>query len=164
MNPPARYVSTSLALALVAAGYFLLQARMERPGPPRPAPPLAAPRPALPPIPPTARDILDRAVALDLRGDQRVRLEALDQLWRWEISGLEATIRESEREFSAFMSEAQASRGARVQDIQQRAAEFGRLSAELRERRWHHSDGALRVLADWQRERLEGRSHESAED
>ena len=41
-----------------------------------------------------------------------------------------------------------------IQEIQRRSTEFSRLSAELRERRQHHSEAALRVLADWQRTRL----------
>ena len=170
MNPATRYLSTSMALALVATTYFVFQPRPERPGPPRPSPALSAPRLPLPPAPPTAREILDRSVALDLRGDQRVRLEALDRLWRREISGLEAEIGEAEREFSGFVKEAQGVRGVTAQEIQRRGAEFSQLSAELRERRQHHSEAALRVLADWQRTRLaqprpfgtEGRSNEAA--
>jgi hypothetical protein len=169
MNPAARYLSTSVALALVATTYFVLQPRAERPGPPRPSPTLSAPRPALPPAPPTAREILDRGVALDLRGDQLVRLEALDRLWRREIGGLEAEIREAEREFSGFVKEAQGARGVRAQEIQRRGTEFSQLSTELRERRQRHSEAAVRVLANWQRTRLaqakpfviEGRSNES---
>ncbi len=169
MNPAVRALSTSVALALVATTYFVLQPRAERPPPPRPSPTLSAPRPPLPPAPPTARGILDRGVALDLWGDQRVRLKALDRLWRREISGLEAEIREAEREFSGFVNEAQGTRGVTAQEIQRRGTEFSQLSAELRERRQHHSEAALRVLADWQRTRLnqarafaaEGRSHEA---
>jgi hypothetical protein len=108
-------------------------------------------------------------VALDLGGHQRVRLEALDRLWRREISGLEAEIREAERELSGFVKEAHGARGVTAQEIERRGAEFSQLSAELRERRQHHSKAALRVLADWQRTRLaharpfviEGRSNEA---
>jgi hypothetical protein len=169
MTLAVRYLSTSVALALAATTYFVLQPRAERPAPPRPSPALSAPRPPLPPAPPTAREILDRGVALDLWGDQRVRLEALDRLWRREIGGLEAEIREAEREFAGFVTEAQGTRGATPQEVQRRGAEFSQLSAELRERRQHHSEAALRVLADWQRTRLaqsrpfviEGRSNEA---
>ena len=83
-----------------------------------------------------------------------MRLEALDRLWRREIRGLEAEIREAEREFSSFAKEAQGARGVTAQEIQRRGTEFSQLSAELRERRLHHSEAALRVLADWQRSRL----------
>jgi hypothetical protein len=155
MNPHARSLSATLAVVLVAAAYFVYQARMERPGPPRPAPVLSTERPAaLPPAPPTARQILDQRVALDLSGDQAVRLKALDRLWAREISGLEAMIHEAEREFSSFVNEAQGTKGASLQEIQQRSAEFSQLSAEMRERRQHHSEAALRVLAEWQRQRL----------
>ena len=168
MSPSARYLSTSLALALVATGYFLLQARTERLAPPRPA--LSAQRPAaLPPAPPTAREVLDRAGTLELGGHQLVRLEALDRLWRREIGGLEAEIRTAEREFSGFVQQAQGARGLTAQEIQRHGTEFSHLSAELRARRLRHSEAALRVLADWQRKRLaesrplviEGRSHEA---
>lgn len=155
MNPQARSLSATLAVALIAAAYFVFQARIDRPAAPRPAPALSAAGPAtLPAAPPTAREILDRAVALDLWGEQRVRLEALDSVWSKEVSGLEAALQEAEREFSRFMKEAQGARGASIQEIQRRSAEFGRLTAELRERHQRHSEAALRVLADWQRERL----------
>jgi hypothetical protein len=154
MKPAVRYVSTSVALALVATTYFVLQPRPDRPGPPRPSAALSAPRPPLPPAPPTAREILGRSVTLDLRDDQRVRLEALERLWHREISGLEAEIGEAEREFSGFVKEAQGVRGMTAREIQRRGAELSQLSAELRERRQRHSEAALRVLADWQRTRL----------
>jgi hypothetical protein len=155
MNPHVRSLSAALALVIVAAAYFVFQARTERPGPPRPAPALSAARPtALPPAPPTAHDILDQRVTLDLRGDQVVRLKALDRQWTHEISGLTAMIQEAEREFSVFVSGAQGTRGASLPEIEQRSATFSQLSAELRERRQHHSDAALRVLAEWQRQRL----------
>lgn len=171
MNPPVRYLTTTVALVTVALAYVLLQSRVERPAPRLPAPALSAARPApLPPAPYTAREIVDRAGVLDLGGDQLVRLEALDRLWRSEVSGLEAAIQEAERELSGFMKEAQGGRGASVQEIQRRAASFSQLSAELRERRQHHSEAALYVLADWQRQRLaqsrppgviEGRTNET---
>jgi hypothetical protein len=151
MNPHVRSLSAALALVIVAAAYFVFQARIERPGPPRPAPALSAARPtALPPARPTARDILDQRVTLDLRGDQIVQLKALDRLWTREISGLTAMIHEAEREFSIFASAAQGTRRASLPEIQRRSAEWSQLSAELRERRQHHSDAALRVLAEWQ--------------
>jgi len=108
----------------------------------------------LPPAPLSARVILDRGVALDLGGEQRRRLEALDRLWRHEISGLEAEIRETEREFAGFATETQGARGVTAGGIQRRGGEFGQLGAELRQRREHHSEAVLRVLASWQRARL----------
>jgi hypothetical protein len=155
MNPHVRSLSATLAVVLVAVAYFVYQARIERPGPPRPAPVLSTERPAaLPPAPPTARQILDQRVTLDLRGDQIVRLKALDRLWTHEVSGLEAMIHEAEGEFSGFVKDAQGAKRVSLQEIQQRSATFNQLSAELRERRQHHSEAALRVLAEWQRQRL----------
>jgi hypothetical protein len=155
MNQYVRSLTAALALAIVAVAYFTYQARMERPGLPRPASSHSAARPApLPPAQPTAREILDRRVTLDLRGDQIVRLKALDRLWVREVSGLEAMAHDAEREFSIFATEAQGNKGASLPEIQRRSAEFGQLSAELRERRHQHSDAALRVLAEWQRQRL----------
>ena len=171
MNPPVRYLSTTVALVTVALAYVLLQSRGERPAPRLPAPALSAARPApLPPAPPTAREILDRAGILDLRGDQLVRLEALDRLWKSEVSGLEAAIHGARRELSSFMKEVQGGRGASVQEIQRRSTEFSQLSAQLRQRRQHHAEAALYVLTDWQRQRLaqsrppviERRTNESA--
>ena len=161
MSPRVLYLSTTLALVAVAVVAVLLQGRLERPAPrsPAPRPPAwsAAPavRPAaLPPAPPTAREILDRAMVLDLRVDQVVRLQALDRLWRSEAGRLEGAIREAEREFSAFVKEAQTSRGTSGQEIQRRSAEWSELSAALREARQHHAEAALGLLADWQRQRL----------
>ena len=171
MNPSVRALAAAVALAIVAVAYFAYQARMDRPGPPRPAPsPSATHSTALPAAPATAREILGQRVPLDLRGDQVVRLEALDRLWMREASGLTAMIREAERAFSVFAGEAQAARKVSLPELQRRSEKFSELSAELRERRLHHSEAALRVLDDWQRQRVtpsrppvaEGRSHEAA--
>jgi hypothetical protein len=143
MSPHLRSLTATLALAAVATAYVLLQSRGERPAPRLPAPALSTARPAaLPAAPPTARVILDRAVVLDLEGHQLVHLEALDRVWRRETSGLGAAIHEAERELSAFMKEAQGSKGA---SIQKSTAVDGisQLSAELRARRQHHSEAAL---------------------
>ncbi len=155
MNPHVRSLSATLTVVLVAAAYFVFQTRVERPGPPRPAPALSAARPAaVPPAPPTAREVLDQRVALDLSGDQVVRLKALDRLWTQEIGGLTTMIHEAEREFSGFVKETQGAKGASLQEIERRSATFRQLSVELRERRQYHSEAALRVLAEWQRQRL----------
>jgi hypothetical protein len=155
MNPHVRSLATALALVVVAAAYLVYQSRMERPGPPRPSSVLSAARPTtLPSAPPTARDILDRAWALDLRDEQFMRLQALDRVWKSESSGLEARIQEAEREFSHSAAEAQGKNGANLRELQERSGEFSRLSAELRQRRLHHSDAALGVLYQWQRQRL----------
>jgi hypothetical protein len=109
-------------------------------------------------------------MTLDLRRDQVVRLKALDRSWRSESSALTAMIHDAERDFSIFASKAQGTRKASLPEIQQQSADFRQLSAELRERRQHHSDAALRVLDEWQRQRLapsrpagtERRSNEAA--
>jgi hypothetical protein len=157
MSPRVRYLSTTVALVALAVAYVLWQGRLERPAPRLPAASAPVIRPASPapvPLPPTAREILDRAVALDLSDHQVIRLHALDRLWTSEASGLEAAIRGTEGEFSAFMTTAQASGGANMQEIQSRSAELRRLSALLRERRQQHRDVAVGLLADWQRQRL----------
>lgn len=157
MSPRVRYLSTTVALVALAVAYVFWQSRLERPTPRRPAASAPVIRPASPapvPLPPTAREILDRAAALDLSDHQVVRLRALDRLWTSEASGLDAAIHVAEGEFSAFMMTAQASGGANMQDIQSRSAELRRLGALLRERRQQHSDVAVGLLADWQRQRL----------
>jgi len=154
MNPHVRALAAALALGIVAVAYFGYQSRMDRPGPSRPAPSLSAARAAaLPPAPPIAAEILDQSMTLGLRGDQVVRLKALDRLWRGEISGLTAMIHGAARDFSIFASKAQGTK-ASLPEIQQRSAEFRQLSAELRERRQQHSNAALSVLDEWQRQRL----------
>lgn len=157
MSPRLRYLSTTVALVALAAAYVLWQGRLERPAPRLPASSAPVIRPASPPRvprPPTAREILDRAVALELSDHQVIRLHALDRLWGSEASRLEAAIREAEGEVSTFMEEAKVSRGASVQEIQRRSTDLRNLGALLRERRQQHSDAAVGLLAEWQRRRL----------
>jgi len=155
MSPRVRSLSTTLALLAVAVAYVVLDRPVERPAPRLPAGSAPAVRPvAMPPAPPTARDILDRASALDLRPDQVARLQALDRLRASEARELEGAVREAQRELASFVKESQLSRGASAQEIQRRSAEFSDLSAALRESRQRHSEAALRLLADWQRVRL----------
>ena len=157
MSPRVRYLSTTVALVTLAAAYIFWQGRLERPTPRLPAASApvvrrAAPAPA--PLPPTAREILDRSVVLELSDHQVIRLHALDRLWTSEAGRLDAAIQVAEGEFSAFMKTAQASGGASMQEIQSRSAELRRLGALRRERHQQHSGAAVGLLADWQRQRL----------
>ena len=156
MSPRVRYLSTTVALVAAVAAYALWPRPLDWPSPRLPAGSAAATRPATPPMPPTARRILDQATALGLTQAQMAELRALDRAWTSESGALEAAIRDAQRELSDFMQEAQASRGASVQQIQQRSAEFSRLSATLRERRRHHAEAALQLLDGSQRHRLAG--------
>ena len=106
MSPRVRYLSTTVALVALAAAYVLWQGRLERPTPRLPAASAPVIRPASPsqvPRSPTAREILDRAVALELSDQQVHRLHALDRLWTSEGGRLEAAIREAEGEVAVFM-------------------------------------------------------------
>jgi hypothetical protein len=169
MSAQMRSVTAALALVVVAAGFSVYLGRMDRAGPARPTPALPAARPpAVSPGPLTAREILGQRVVLDLRGDQIVRLEALDETWRREAGELEALVRQAELEFSRFASESQRSRGASLPEIQRRSVAFSGLSAEVRQRRQQHAEAAIGVLDESQRLRVarsprplvEGRSHE----
>lgn len=157
MSPRVRYLSTTVAVVALAAAYVFWQGRFERPTLRLPAGSAPVIRPASPapvPLPPTAREILGRAAALDLSDHQVIRLHALDRLWTSEAGRLAAAIQGAEGEFSTFMKTAQASGGASMQEIQSRSEELRRLGALLRERRQQHSDVAVGLLADWQRQRL----------
>ena len=157
MSPRVRYLSTTVALVALVAAYVFWQGRLERPTPRLPAASAPVIRPAAPapvPLPPTAREILDRTLVLDLRDHQVIRLRALDGLWSSEASRLDAAIQMADGEFSAFMKTAQASGGTNMQEIQSRSAELRRLGALRRERRQQHSDAAIALLAEWQRQRL----------
>jgi hypothetical protein len=156
MSPRVRYLSTTVALVAALAAYVLWQRPLDRPSPRLPAGSAAAARPATPPMPPTARRILDQATALGLTHDQMAGLRALDRVWTSEERELQTAVQESERELAAFMKEAQASRGASVQQIQQRSTEFSSLSATLRERRRLQAEAALQLLDGSQRHRLAG--------
>ena len=157
MSPRVRYLFTTVALVALAAAYVVWQGRLERPTPRVPVAPAPVIRPAAPApaaLSPTAREILDRSVVLELTDHQVIRLHALDRLWTSEASRLDAAIRAAEGEFSAFMTTSQASGGASMQEIQSRSEELRRLGALLRERRQQHSDVAVGLLAAWQRQRL----------
>ncbi|HSL51629.1 MAG TPA: hypothetical protein VK878_21365 [Candidatus Deferrimicrobiaceae bacterium] len=156
MSPRARYLATTLVLVAAVAAYALWQRPLDRPTPRLPVASAPPARPAPPPVPPTARRILDRAAVLGLTHEQVVRLRALDRFWTNEERELQAAVRDAEQELSGFMKEAQGSRGASVQQIQQRSAEYSSLSATLRERRRRHSEAALQLLDGRQRHRLAG--------
>jgi hypothetical protein len=143
-----------LALVVGAGVYVLWQRPFERPTLrlPSAAPPVI--RAAQPVLPPTAREILDRAMILELRHDQMFRLQSLDRLWTNELSGLERDIEDAEREFSSVVKDAQASGGASGPDIERRALVFSGLSAGLRDGRERHAKAALGLLDGWQRERF----------
>ena len=152
MSVTHRYLTTSLVLLAVAFGYALTQTRGERPALPRPAGVAAAPR--VPPPLPSARDILDRGVALSLRAEQTRRLEALAREWSSETARLEAELQAATAEFSRFMSEAQERRGTSLQEIQHRSADVSDLGTHLREQRRLHGQAAAGLLTDRQRQRL----------
>jgi len=151
MSPWVRYLATTLALLAVAAGYALSQGWVERQSP-RPMVREARARPVPPPAPaPSARDILEWGPAVGLSREQAARLRALDAEWVRQSSDLQAAIEDEERQFSAFMKEAQGGRGASLQEIQRRSANLRDLSATLREARWRHGLASTEVLTEQQR-------------
>ena len=156
MSPLVRYLSTAVALAAAVTAHVLWQRPLDRPSPRLPAGSAAVARPTSPPMPPTARKILDQAMALGLTRAQMGRLQALDRAWASEEDELQVAVKDAERDLAAFMKEAQGSGRATVQQIQQRSTEFSRLSAMLRERRRLHAEAALRQLDGSQRHRLAG--------
>ena len=150
MSPRVRVLTTTLALLAVALAYTLTRDRVQ--APPRPARGGAIERPAPPPAPPpSAREIIDRRVPLGLSREQAARLEALDRQWQEESATLQAAIAKAEKAFAAFMQEAQARRGATLQEIHRQSAEVARLSAFLREGRLLHGEAATAVLSQAQR-------------
>ena len=151
MSPRVRHLSTTLALLAVAAGYTLSQGWVERQSP-RPMLREAGARPVPLPAPaPSAREILDRGPAVELSREQAARLRALDADWVRQSSDLQATVDDEERQFAAFMKEAQGGRGASLQEIQRRSANLRDLSATLREARWRHGLASAEVLTEQQR-------------
>ena len=154
MNVATRALVTSLVLVTVAVAYAVLAD-----GPRHPAPGVerradAVKRPALPPPPPAAREVLGRGAALSLRAEQVARLEALDREWRSQPGRLEADLDAAMAEFSRFMDEAHAGRGTTLAEIQRRSAEIATLGRALREERRLHGEAVARLLTDGQRERL----------
>jgi len=153
MSERVRYLTATLALAVIALGYFLVQEQAVRPGPrlgPRPAAALpAAPQPL-----PTARMFLDRGDDLALTQGQKARLEALDRQWEAESAGLDAAVRQEQEAFARFMQEAETRGKTNMQEIQGRSAGLRDLSATLRARRQHHAEAAVDVLTEKQRQML----------
>ncbi len=155
MNPRLRSLSTTLALVALGLGYGLIQAKPWRPPPPLVARSAeAVQRPAPPPLPPSAREILDRSAALSLTANQKARLTALDEKWRKELTPLKVAIETAGEDFSQFMREAEAGGKTSLQEIQRRSEEFRRLNAELREGRRHHAEAAAQILTESQRRKL----------
>ena len=141
------------ALVIVAVGWTILQARPEHPqlSLPRSA---AITRPAPVALPPTARDILDGGVLLDLTAAQRTRLRALDATWASQSAAAQAELDAAMASFSKFMDETRATGRTSLQEIQRRSGEISELSAALREQRRLHAHAAAAILTDWQRSRL----------
>ncbi len=157
MSPRVRYLITTVCLVALPVGYMAWQRQVERPSPRLLAASVPGGRALAPPRisrPSEAREILERAEALELREDQIRRLHELDRLWRVESGRLEEAIRQEEGEVGAFMEQARTSRGASVQEIERRSAELRTLGARLREARQQHSDAAARLLTEWQRKWL----------
>jgi hypothetical protein len=155
MNPGRRLMTVALTLAVVAVGWAVSAPRPERPRPSL-VKPVAVSRPAPATLPPTARDILQGGVLLDLREAQRTRLRALDAEWTRQSVASQAQLDAAMADFARFMDEARASGRTSVQDIQRHSAEIGALSADLRALRRVHAESAAAVLTAWQRGRLDG--------
>ncbi len=154
-NKGMRYFAATLALTAIVTGYVLVQREPARPElrlTQRPAETV----PALSPPLPTARMLLDRTDALALTRDQRASLQALDQQWQTESSGLETAIRQEQEVFSRFMREAQADGKVRFQEILSRSADVRELGKTLRERRQQHAETVLELLTESQRRMLSG--------
>jgi hypothetical protein len=146
-------LAMAAALVIVAGGWAMFQARAERPHLSQ-ARPVAIMRPAPVALPPTARDILDRGVLLDLKAAQRTRLRALDATWARESTGAQAELDAATADFSRFMDEARGTGRTSLPEIQRRSAVISELSATLRERRQRHVEAAAATLTEGQRTTL----------
>ncbi len=150
MSPRVRYLSTTLLLVAIGLGYAWIQARPWSSAPHPEGRPAAVSHPSQAP-PPTAREILERRAVLSLTRQQVTRLEALDREWQEESGALERAVEARGQEFGRFMTNAQTARGASLQEIQERSADYRELSAILRARRLLQGEAAARVLTDTQR-------------
>jgi len=146
-------LAVTAALVVGAVGWTIVQPRAERSKLALPSP-VAIARPAPVALPPTARDLLDGGVLLDLKAAQRMRLRALHAAWARQSSAAQAALDAAMVDFSRFMDEARASGRTSLPEIQHRSAEISELSAALRERRQRHAEAAAAILTDWQRTRL----------
>jgi hypothetical protein len=153
MNVRRRSLTTTLALLALGLGFAVMEGwQRPRPGPaPVRRHSEAPPRPA---HPPSAGDVLARAIALDLTAEQRGQLGALQAQWTAESAAPERELSAASAEFAGFMNEAQHGRGTTLQELQRRTAEVATLSAGLMERRRRHAEAAIAVLDARQRAAL----------
>lgn len=155
MSVRRRYVMTTLALLALGLSYAATRGGGDRPGAvPRPPARATALAPPAELAPLTAEEILARSGPLSLTRAQRRRLETLASEWRAGSAKLEADLDAAVSEFSRFMDEARAGRGASLAEIQRRSADVRDLGATLRAQRAVHAEAAARVLTDSQRTRL----------
>jgi hypothetical protein len=148
MSVKVRYLATTLALVALAVGLAWVTAA---PAPPRPRPAPSAGRPAPLPAAPTAREILDRAVALGLDPRQRAALETLAGRWERESAALQADVDAAAREFARWMDRRPDGGRAGLAEIRQRSAAVSELGTGLREHRRRHADAAAAILTEAQR-------------
>jgi type IV pilus biogenesis protein CpaD/CtpE len=151
MSPGGRALPAAVALMAVAALATMLMSGPRRESPRLPPASTTAARPVPRPARPDAREILAHAAALGLTPAQRGRLEALDRRWRAGERALLDAVEDARRDMSALSADG---RAVRLRDIQERAAGFGELSAELRQARARHAEDALGVLTETQGQRL----------
>jgi hypothetical protein len=154
MNIGRRSMAAALTLAIVAVGWMVLSPRRPRPSPLVPTLTTVS-RPAPATLPPTARDILEGGMLLDLREAQRTRLRALDAEWTKQSAAAQARLDGAVADFARFMDEARGGRTS-LSEIQRHSAEISALSADLRERRRVHAEASAGVLTARQRGRLDG--------
>jgi hypothetical protein len=94
------------------------------------------------------------AAPLALASSQRARLERLAAAWDDEVRPLDTALAAARADMEAFVAEANRRGGARLADLQARAADFHDLSARIRERRSAHGAAALDILTPEQRAAL----------
>ena len=94
-------------------------------------------------------------------GGTRSRAEGATTHGNVKKTALTAMIHEADEEFFVFVKKREGMVRTSLPEIQRHSATFSELSVALRERRQHHSEAGLRVLAEWQRQRLQSTSRGS---
>jgi len=155
MSMRVRYLITTLGLLAVASGIVFVQAWPQRVSSlPRIRAAGTSPRsmPAAPPV--SARQLLDQGSRAGLTSAQRARLDTLDREWQRVRESVEAAIRTETAVFAEFMSQARATPGTSLGELERRSTPLRELSATLREGRRRQGMAAEAVLTESQRQRL----------
>lgn len=114
-----------------------------------------APSPTRPLWKPEVHLLLERDREIALSGAQRKQIALLDEGWRRDKAGLDASMRDAATPATTAMDHPASERGASLQIIQRGMADYSELSREYDARRTDYWLRATSLLSKPQRDRIE---------